>query len=114
MVAASSITLAKAFGIGMVLFPLQIKNLAIFVACINLIATASLSPRSSAAAVGLVLVVFAIPVLALIGLYAAVPQRGSEVLSSLRAWMEKNSRAITVVLCFVFGAFFLVRGFSGP
>jgi hypothetical protein len=25
-------------------------------------------------------------------------------------WMEKNSRAITVVLCFVFGAFFLLGG----
>jgi len=47
MEAASSITLAKAFGIGMVLFPLQIKNLAIFVACINLIATASLRTQDS-------------------------------------------------------------------
>ena len=35
----SSITPAKAFGIGMVLFSPQIKNIAIFVACINLIAT---------------------------------------------------------------------------
>jgi hypothetical protein len=98
----------------MALFPLQIKNLAIFVACVNLIAAASRSPRSNAVALGLVLVVFAIPVLALIGLYAAVPQRASEVLGSLRAWMEKNSRAITVVLCFVFGAFFLLRGLWGP
>jgi hypothetical protein len=46
----------------------------------------------------------------LIGLYAAVPQQASEVLGSLRAWMAKNSCAITVVLCFVFGAFFLLRG----
>jgi Sap, sulfolipid-1-addressing protein len=64
-------------------------------------------------ALGLVLVVFAIPVLVLIGLYAAVPQRASAVLGYLRAWMEKNSRAITVVLCFVFGAYFLLRGFWG-
>jgi hypothetical protein len=53
-------------------------------------------------------------VLVLIGLYAAVPQRASTTLGSLRAWMEKNNRAITVVLGFVFGAFFLVRSFSGP
>jgi hypothetical protein len=65
-------------------------------------------------ALGLVLVVFAIPVLALIGLYAAVPQRASSLLGSLRAWIEKNNRTITVVLCFVVGAFFLVRGLSGP
>jgi Sap, sulfolipid-1-addressing protein len=95
----------RAFGFGMALFPLRIKNLAIFVACVNLIAAASLSSRSSAVALGLVLV--------LIGLYAAVPQRASAVLGYLRAWMEKNSRAMTVVLCFVFGAFFLLRGLWG-
>jgi hypothetical protein len=113
MESISSISPPRAFGVGMALFPLQIKNLAIFVACINLIAVASLSPRSSAVALGLVLVVFAIPVLVLIGLYAAVPQRASAVLGYLRAWMEKNNRAITVVLCFVFGAYFLLRGFWG-
>jgi hypothetical protein len=113
MESISSISPPRAFGVGMALFPLQIKNLAIFLACINLIAVASLSPRSSAVALGLVLVVFAIPVLVLIGLYAAVPQRASAVLGYLRAWMEKNNRAITVVLCFVFGAYFLLRGFWG-
>ena len=103
----------RAFGFGMALFPLQIKNLAIFVACLNLIIASSLSPRGSIVALGLVLVIFAIPVLVLIGLYAAAPQRASAVLGSLRAWMEKHSRAITVVLCFVFGAYFLLRGFWG-
>jgi hypothetical protein len=113
MESISSMSPPRAFGVGMALFPLQIKNLAIFVACINLIAAASLSSRSSAVALGLVLVVFAIPVFVLIGLYAAVPQRASAVLGYLRAWMEKNSRAITVALCFVFGAFFLLRGLWG-
>jgi Sap-like sulfolipid-1-addressing protein len=61
----------------------------------------------------LVLLIFAIPVLVLIVLYAAVAQGASSMLVSLRAWMEKNNRTITVVLCFVFGVFFLVRGFSG-
>jgi hypothetical protein len=78
-----------------------------------LIAAASLSPQDSVVALGLVLLVFAVPVLGLIGLYATMPQRASKMLGSLRMWMEKNSRAITVVLCFVFGAFFLIRGFSG-
>ncbi len=110
----TSMSPAKTFALGMALFPLQIKNLAIFVACVNLIGTVSPGPRASTVALGLVLLVFAIPVLVLIGLYAAVPQRASNMLGSLRAWMEKNNRAITVVLCFVFGAFFLVRGLSGP
>jgi hypothetical protein len=114
MESLTSTSPAKAFGIGMTLFPVQIKNLAIFIACVNLIATASLSPQASTAALALVLLIFAIPVLVLIGLYAAVPQRASNMLGSLRAWMEKNNRAITVALCFVFGAFFLVRGLSGP
>ena len=61
----------------------------------------------------LVLLVFAIPVLVLIGLYAAVPRRASTMLGSLQTWMRKHNRAITVVICFVFGAFFLVRGLLG-
>ena len=108
----SFMTPAKAFGIGMVLFPIQIKNLAIFMACVNLIATISFSPQGSIVALVLVLLIFAIPVLVLIGLYAAVPQRASNMLGFLRVWMEKNNRTITVVLCFVFGVFLLVRGFS--
>ena len=112
MESVSSITPARAFGIGMVLFPLQIRVLAIFVACINLIATASLRTLDSIVGLVLMLLIFAIPVLVLIGLYAAMPQRASSMLWSLRAWMEKNNRPITVVLCFVFGAFFLMRGVS--
>ena len=114
MESITSTSPARAFGIGVALFPIQIKNFAIFVACVNLVATASLGLRASILALGLVLLVFAIPLLALIGLYAAVPGRASNILDSLRTWMEKNSRAITVTLCFVFGAFFLVRGLSGP
>jgi hypothetical protein len=114
MESINSISAAKAVGYGMALFPVQIKNLAIFVACVNLIAAAGLSPRGSIVALMLVLVVFAIPVLALIGLYAAVPHRASTMLGSLQTWMEKNNRTITVVLCFVFGALFLVRGLSSP
>ena len=54
------------------------------------------------------------PVLGFIGLHAALPQLASTMLESLRVWMEKNSRPITVVLCFVLGAFFLISGLSGP
>jgi len=113
MESINSISPPKAFGIGMVLFPLQIKNLAIFVACLNLIIASSLSPRDSIAALGLVLVVFAVPVLALIGLSATVPGRASTILEPLRRWMAKHNRAITVVLCLVFGAFFFVGGLWG-
>ena len=108
----SSITPTKAFGIGMVLFPLQIKDprdLRVHQSD----SYPSLRTQDSIVALALALLIFAIPVLVLIGLYAAMPQRAPNMLGSLRAWMEKNNRAITVVLCFVFGAFFLVRGFSG-
>lgn len=113
MKSINSMSPTRAFGLGMALFPVQIKNLAIFITCVNLIAAASLTPRGSAAALGVVLMVFAAPVLLFIGLYAATPQRSSKALGSFQAWMENNSRAITVVLCFVFGAVFLIRGLSG-
>ena len=113
MESIDSMSPPRAFGFGMVLFPLQVKNLAIFAACLNLIIVSSLGPEGSIVALGLVLLIFAIPVLALIGLYAAAPHRASKLLVSLRTWMEKNNRTITVVLCLVFGAFFLLRGFMG-
>jgi len=113
MESIDSMSPPMAFAFGMALFPLQVKNLAIFVACLNLIIASSLSLEGSIVGLGLVLVVFAIPVLVLIGLYAAVPQRASAMLGSLQTWMRDNSRAITIVICLVFGSFFLVRGLLG-
>jgi hypothetical protein len=100
----------RAFGVGMALFPLQDKNLAIFVACLNLIIAPSLSPQGSIVALMMVLPVFAILVLVLIGFYAAVPQRASTMIGTMQAWLGRNNRAIIVALCFVFGTFFLLRG----
>src|SRR5215204_2782879 len=91
MESIGSMSPPRAFGFGMALFPIQIKNLAIFVACMELIAAASLGLRGSAVALGLTLIVFAVPVLALAGLYAAILRRASTMLGSSRAWMEKNS-----------------------
>ena len=113
MESIDSMSPPRAFGFGMALFPLQIKNLAIFVACLNLIIASNLGPEGSILALMLVLLVFAIPVLILIGLYAAAPGRASTMLGSLRTWMGKHNRTITVVVCFVFGAFFLGVGLSG-
>jgi Sap, sulfolipid-1-addressing protein len=113
MESINSMSPPRAFGFGMALFPLQVKNLAIFIACLNMIIASSLSARGSILALGLVLVIFAIPVLAIIGVYAAQPHRGSTMLGSLQIWMGNNSRPITVVLCLGFGAFFLVRGLWG-
>jgi hypothetical protein len=51
------------------------------------------------------------------GMGEAMAVEGSTTGRSTLSWasgMEKNNRTITLVLCFVFGAFFLVRGFSGP
>jgi hypothetical protein len=61
----------RAFGFGMALFPVRIKNLTIPVAYVILIAAASLSPRSSAVALRLVLVVF--PILLPVRVYSENP-----------------------------------------
>ena len=105
---------SRAFAVGMALFPLQVKNLAIFVACLNLIIASGLRTGESIVALALVLLIFALPVLVVTGLYAAAPQRASSMLGSVQAWMGKHNRTITVAICFVFGAFFLVRGVLGP
>ena len=79
----------------------------------NLIATVNLSPGVNIVALVVVLVVFAVPVLVLIGLYVAVPQRASNMLGALWVWMQNNNRTITVVLCLVVGTFFPIRGLWG-
>jgi hypothetical protein len=66
MESITSMSPSRAFGFGMILFPLQVKNLAIFVACLQLIIVSSLSLRGSIAALGLVLLIFVIPVCGLI------------------------------------------------
>jgi Sap, sulfolipid-1-addressing protein len=109
----NSMSPPRAFGLGMALFPLQVKNLAIFVACLNVIIASSLGPEGSIAALALVLIIFAAPILVLIGLYATVPARASKMMLSLRNWMGKHNRTITVLICFVFGTFFLARGLLG-
>jgi Sap, sulfolipid-1-addressing protein len=109
----NSISPPRAFAFGVALFPLQVKNLAIFVACLHLIIASGLDPQGSIGALGLVLLVFAVPVLAIIGLYAAAPGRAQAMLGSLQTWMVKHNRSITVAICFVFGAFFLLRGLLG-
>jgi len=103
----------RAFAVGIALFPLQVKNLAIFIVCLNLIIASDLGTEGSILALTPVLLIFALPVLALMGLYAAVPQRASSMLGSLQVWMGKHGRTITVVICLVFGAFFLLRGLLG-
>src|SRR5215218_11200905 len=90
MESINSMSPPRAFGLGMALFPLQIKNLAVFVACLNLIIASSLGPQGSIAALMIVLVIFVIPVVALIGLSATVPGRASTILESLRRWMAKH------------------------
>jgi hypothetical protein len=72
----------------------------------------ALSPEGSILALMLVVLVFAIPVFGLIGLYAAAPRRASTMPGPVRTRMTKHNRTITVVVCFVFGAFFPVRGLS--
>jgi hypothetical protein len=113
LISAFSGAPGKALVFGMAPFPAQIKNLAIFVACVNLIVATSSGLRESTVALGLALVVFAIPVVALICLYAARPQPASKALMSSQTWMVRHNRSITVVLCFVFGALFLIRNLSG-
>jgi len=47
----------------MALFPLQVKNLAIFVACLNLITASGVGTKESIVMLALVLLAFAPPVL---------------------------------------------------
>jgi len=61
----------------------------------------------------LVLVIFGLPVLVLVSLYAAAPQRASTMLEALQVWMGKHNRTITIMGCSVVGVFFLSEAAGG-
>jgi hypothetical protein len=63
---------------------------------------------STASAVGRLISAMVGGMLVVLGLRSLLNATDPE--ASPPKWMEKNSRAITVMLCFVFGAFFLLGG----
>jgi hypothetical protein len=82
---------------------MSIAELTVFSGAAGVGGGASMASRLICATVGGFIIV----------LYATIPRWASTMLGSLRSCMEKNSRAITVVLYLVFGAFFPIRGLSG-
>lgn len=52
-------------------------------------------------------------VLALIAIAVAVPDKAQGILNRLQAWLQQNSRVITIVMSLIFGVWFILKGVNG-
>ena len=52
-------------------------------------------------------------VLAPILAFALAPDRTAKTLQATQAWLERNNRAIVIVMSLVFGVWFLFKGITG-
>jgi hypothetical protein len=96
------------------LFPIiAVKQWVFTLSAIGVIGEARLSGKASVSAY--VFFVFATQALVLgaILAYSVAPQRTAGPLEAIRAWLERNNRAIVIFMSLVFGAWFLFKGITG-
>lgn len=103
----------KALLFGMMVAALNVKNLAIFLSAISVIATVAWTPVEGALAVLLIVAVFcgALPVPLLI--YLVFPKRAAQWLASMKTTLETRSDRITAIVLPVVGALLLLKGAWG-
>ena len=104
------LTAPKALGFGLLVTVINLKNLAIFLSAIAILAEARLPLGQSLPAGVAVTAVFTGAVLAPLIVYALLRERADPWLSALRRFLERNSRPLTIGVMLLFGAVFLLRG----
>ena len=109
----SSITAGKSFGFGFVFSALNIKNLAIYASALGVIALGGLTTAQTVIAWLLVIVVICSGLIIPVVAYAVMGDRADALLNSMREWLERNQRVITIGVLLVFGTVFLAKGLVG-
>lgn len=105
-----SITVWKALGLGLMISVINVKNLAIFLSAVGILAGAGLSLPRALAAEAVVVLLFSSSVLGPIVVYALFRERADPGLTSLRAFLERRSRPLSIGAMLLFGAAFTARG----
>jgi hypothetical protein len=113
MSAISGLSALKAVGAG-ALFPIiAVKQWVFTLFAIGVIGEAG--PGGTGAVGVYVFYVLATQMLVLppIVAYAVAPHRTAKRLKAIQAWLERNNRAIVIVMSLVLGAWFLFKGITG-
>jgi hypothetical protein len=113
MATLSGLSSLKAFGMGALLMAIAIKQWVFTLSALAVINEAKLS----AVAAALAFLFFALAaqslVLAPIIVYAVAPTQSAKLLDAAQGWLERNNRAITIVVSSIFGVWFLWKGITG-
>jgi threonine/homoserine/homoserine lactone efflux protein len=102
----------RLFAIGVMVGCVNIKNLGLYIAAVDVLVLADLSPGESVVSLIIVTIVFCsclfIP---LVG-YTLGGAAGRRLLTRLRGNLERRYKAVSVGILMIFGTLFLVRGAS--
>jgi hypothetical protein len=97
---------------GAALMTTNVTTFALYIPAVKLIAQSSVSDVEQAIAVAVVLAVTMTLVLVPLAIVAAAPQASARLLGRAGDWLASHHRAVTVGLCFGFGALLLVKGLA--
>jgi hypothetical protein len=113
MSAISGLSAFGAVGAG-ALFPLiAVKQWVFTLSAIGIIGEAGLSGKASVSVYLLFVLAAQTFALAPILAYAVAPHWAAKPLEATRAWLERNNRAIVIVMSLIIGAWFLFKGLTG-
>ncbi|HTU96935.1 MAG TPA: GAP family protein [Solirubrobacteraceae bacterium] len=113
MAALDTVGAGKALGMGVFLSALNPKNLLLTVAASAGIAQTGISAGEQAVALAVFIIIASLGVGAPVGIYFAMGDRATKLLSDMKDWMAAHNAAIMAVLMLVIGAKLIGDGISG-
>jgi hypothetical protein len=103
----------KLFLVGILLSIIQLRFVALVLAGVVIIATAQLPAGQNAIAILILALLMVWPMLIPVVVFLAMGDRRDAALGSMNAWLDRNSRIITVMVLGAFGLILLWSGVSG-
>ncbi len=113
MQAVGGLSALRAVGAGALLVAISVKQWVFTLTAIDVIAGAALGAGPSVGAYLIYTLATQVLVLLPILASAVAPQQSAKQLKSVQAWLERNTRAITITVSLVFGLYFSYKGISG-
>ena len=113
MAALGELSVIQAFGIGMLLMALSIKQWVFTLSAIAVIEQGELSLAGNALTYLFFVLAAQSLVLAPILASAVAPVQSAKLLDASQGWLERNNRAIVIAASSIFGVLFLWKGIAG-
>ena len=100
----------KAFAVGALIPAINLKNLAIYLPAVAVLAAASMPPLEAGLGLVSTTVVFCGAMLTPVLIYVVLPRRSAQWLGAIRRWIETNSHKVARVILPLIGSALLAKG----